>query len=304
MDEEQWRYDTIMYEKVDMSVENEEDVGVKVEHVDCSDTFNTSQHSYAGRLTKDEKIVVTDMTKSMVKPINILLTLKEHNPSSYTTTKHIYNAINAYHSSIRESNSEMQQLLMLLDRDQYIHWHRLKDENVVLPTKQIGTQLSLLDIIGVTPTRMTFSAAFAYLEGERFNNVVWVLQRFHGLFMKGDALPGVIVTDKDLDLINAVKTVFPDAMNLLCRFHIDKNVKTKCKTLVGLCETKVTIIEEMETISKRFEQLDVCGKVHLKTKLWEIVYPDLNSMCPPSKKGEDQKGSKKAIDQTTKFNKT
>ena len=66
----------------------------------------------------------------------------------------------------------------------------------------------------------------------------------------------------------------------------------------------MTIIEEMETISKRFEQLDVCGKVHLKTKLWEIVYPDLNSMCPPSKKGEDQKGSKKAIDQTTKFNKT
>ena len=87
-------------------------------------------HPYVGRLTKDEKIVVTDMTKSMVKPINILLTLKEHNPSSYTTTKHIYNAINAYHSSIRESNSEMQQLLMLLDRDQYIHWHRLKDENV------------------------------------------------------------------------------------------------------------------------------------------------------------------------------
>jgi len=34
-----------------------------------------------------------------------------------------------------------------------------------------------------------------------------------------------------------------------------------------LCETQVTITEEMETISKRFEQLDVCGKVHLKSKL-------------------------------------
>ena len=43
MDEEQWRYDTIMSEKVDINVENEEDVGVKVEHVDCSDAFNTSQ---------------------------------------------------------------------------------------------------------------------------------------------------------------------------------------------------------------------------------------------------------------------
>ena len=36
-------------------------------------------HPYAGRLTKDEKNVVADMTKSMIKPRNIFLTLKEHN---------------------------------------------------------------------------------------------------------------------------------------------------------------------------------------------------------------------------------
>ncbi|KAL5158016.1 hypothetical protein HKD37_15G042581 [Glycine soja] len=34
------------------------------------------------------------MTKSMVKPKNILLTLKEHNADSYTTIKQIYNADN------------------------------------------------------------------------------------------------------------------------------------------------------------------------------------------------------------------
>ncbi|XP_006586499.1 uncharacterized protein [Glycine max] len=211
---------------------------------------------------------------------------------------------------------------------------------------------------------------------------------FRGLFMRVDALPGVIVTDRDFSLMNAVKTVFPDAMNLLCRFHIEKNVKVKCKTLVaqknawdyvmeawgslvncpcessfdeyvkkiemdcsswpifvdyvcqtwviphkekfvkawtnkvmhlgntttkrvesahwplkrllqksvgdicsrlsfsdqGLCEAEVTITEEMETISKRFKQLDVCGKIHLKTKLREITYPDLNSVCPPPEK--------------------
>ena len=32
-------------------------------------------HPYAGRLTKDEKTIIVDMTKSMVKPRNILLTL-------------------------------------------------------------------------------------------------------------------------------------------------------------------------------------------------------------------------------------
>ena len=51
--------------------------------------------------------------------------------------------------------------------------------------------------------------------------------------MKVDALPGVIVTGRDFSLMNAVKTVFPDATNLLCRFHIDKNVKAKCKPLVA-----------------------------------------------------------------------
>ena len=43
MDEERWMCDSIMFEKVDMNVENKKDVGVKVEHIDCSDAFNTSQ---------------------------------------------------------------------------------------------------------------------------------------------------------------------------------------------------------------------------------------------------------------------
>jgi len=52
----------------------------------------------------------------------------------------------------------------------------------------------------------------------------------------------------------------------------------------GLSESKVSITKEMEAISKRFEELDVFGKVTLKSKLWEIAYPDLNSMCVPPEK--------------------
>ena len=147
--------------------------------------------------------------------------------------------------------------MKLPERDQYIHWHTLKDEDVVYDIswshpdavkltnacnlvflidstyKTNKYRLSLLDIIGVTPIRITFSAAFAYLEGERLNYVVWALQRFQGLFLKHDALLGVIVTDRDLALMNAMKIVFFEANNLLCQFHIDKNVKAKCKPLVG-----------------------------------------------------------------------
>ena len=138
------------------------------------------------------------MTKSMVKPRNILLTLKEHNANSYTTIKQIYNA-SAYHSSIRGSDIEMQQLMKLLERDQYIHWHRLKDADVVRDVfechleavklcnacnlvflidstyKTNKYRLPFLDFVCVTPTGMKFFADFAYLEGEHLNNMVWAL---------------------------------------------------------------------------------------------------------------------------------
>ena len=91
----------------------------------------------------------------------------------------------------------------------------------------------LLDIVGVTPTEMTFSIAFAYLEEEHINNIVWALEWFRSIFMRRDTIPQVIVIDKDSTLTNAVKTVFPKSTNLLCQFHIDKNVKAKCKTLVS-----------------------------------------------------------------------
>ncbi|KAL5130732.1 hypothetical protein HKD37_12G033745 [Glycine soja] len=150
---------------------------------------------------------------SMVKPKNILLMLKEHKVNNCLTIKQIYNARSAYRSSIRGANTEMQHLMKLLEHDQYIHWHRLKDEVVV---RDLFWCHPLLEFVGVKPTMMTFSAALAYLEGERVNNIVRASERF-----------------RDLALMNAVKIVFPECTNLLCRFHIDKNVKAKCKSLIS-----------------------------------------------------------------------
>ncbi|KAH1189091.1 Protein FAR1-RELATED SEQUENCE 5 [Glycine max] len=420
-------------------------------------------HSYASQLNDDEKIIIGDMTKSLVKPKNILLTLKEHNANICTIMKY------AYRSSIRDSNSEMQQLMKLLDRDQYIHWHRLKDEDVVCDIfwshpdavkitnacnlvflmdntyKTNRYRLPLLDIVGVTPIGIIFSIAFAYLEGERINNVVWALERFRGIFLRRDVIPQVIATDKNPALMNAVKTVFLEPTNLfgslvncpseqefndcLMKFeiacllwpmfvdyvkqtwlipHKQRFVKalkkllhnslgdlcsvweamnnmitlqhTKSKTsfetsthvvghifkvtlykrLIGMvsryfvefervnyvgidnsrygcrrrtahdlpcaCELvryvlgsipletipmfwrrlsfsdqglfdlEVSRTEEIEAISKRFEELDVCGKVTLKSKLREIDYPDLNSMWALSEKGQNRRCSKETDD--------
>ncbi|KAL5127599.1 hypothetical protein HKD37_14G039990 [Glycine soja] len=176
---------------------------------------------------KDEKIIIANMKKSMMKLRNILLTLKEHNVNSCTTIKQIYNARSAYRSSIRGSDTEMQHLMKLKDEDVVrdisgCHPDAVKLCNacnlVFLIDSTYKTnryRLPLLDFVGVIPTGMTFS-----------------VERFRYLFLRRDVLLKVIVTDKDLTLMNVVKNVFPECTNLLCRFHNDKNVKAKCKSLI------------------------------------------------------------------------
>ena len=49
--------------------------------------------------------------------------------------------------------------------------------------------------------------------------------------MDENNLPNVIILDRELSLMNAIATIFPQATSLLCRWHINKNVLAKCKKL-------------------------------------------------------------------------
>jgi len=71
----------------------------------------------------------------------------------------------------------------------------------------------------------------------------------------------------------------------------------------GLSEPEVTIKEEMKTISKRFEELDVCGKFTLKIKLWEIAYPNQNSTCDPPSKVNTKGAPKKPMNRNQRSTK-
>ncbi|KAH1198883.1 hypothetical protein GmHk_18G052370 [Glycine max] len=260
-------------------------------------------------------------------------------------------------------------------------------------------RLPLLDFVVVTPTRMTFSAGFAYLEGERVNNVVWALERFHidkNVKAKCKSLTGQknaweYVMDAWGSLVDcpseqqfaevesahwALKRVLHNSLGDLCSVwdamnnmitlqhtqikasfetstHVVGHVFKKnliqdyagknpssCGCVMrtmyglpcacelsryavgsipldsfhmfwrrfsfsdqGLCEAEVTIKEEIETISKRFKELDVCGKVTLKSKLREIAYPDQNSMCPPPSKVNTKGAPKKTMNRNQRSTK-
>jgi len=78
-------------------------------------------HPYAGRLSVEENVMVEDMPKTSMKPRNILLTMKERNEKNVTTIKQVYNAMIVHRRSQRGHRTEMQQFMLLLERDKYVN---------------------------------------------------------------------------------------------------------------------------------------------------------------------------------------
>ncbi|KAL5137417.1 Protein FAR1-RELATED SEQUENCE 5 [Glycine soja] len=215
-------YENIMSEEVDMNDENEDEIGVNEEYVDCSDAFNTSQtQSVAYKIGFVTVIMRSDINIGMKGMTSFVLIGCERSDQYRSRKKDFVR---------RDTGSRKCGCHFKFRWKPVCHPDAVKLCNacnlVFLIDSTYKTnryKLPLLDFVGVIPTGMTFSIGFAYLEGERLNNVVWALEQFRGIFLRHDALP--VVTDKDLTLMNTVKTVFPECTNFLCRFHIDKNVK-------------------------------------------------------------------------------
>ncbi|KAH1254321.1 hypothetical protein GmHk_04G010785 [Glycine max] len=59
----------------------------------------------------------------------------------------------------------------------------------------------------------------------------------------------------------------------------------------------------MNRIYKRFEELDVCGKVTFKSKIREFAFPDETSMCPPPTKVKTKGAPKKVMKRSKRLTK-
>ncbi|XP_028102684.1 uncharacterized protein LOC114301927 [Camellia sinensis] len=148
-------------------------------------------------------------------------------------------------------------------------------------------RLPLLEIVGVTLTEMTFSVAFAYLQYERVDNYAWVLATLRDV-MDGFVVPTVIVTDRELALMNAIQKIFPSARHLLCRWHISKNVLTKCKKMfetqqkwekfnhewnsVVYSSSEIQYEERLKSLLKEFSSYPDAVKYVMDT--WLVPYKD------------------------------
>ncbi|XP_076881992.1 uncharacterized protein LOC143530314 [Bidens hawaiensis] len=75
----------------------------------------------------------------------------------------------------------------------------------------------------------------AAISNEKVDNFTWVLTMLKTM-LDNCMMPRVILTDCDLALMNACEIVFPNAVKLLCRWHINENIKKHCRQSFATAE--------------------------------------------------------------------
>lgn len=92
--------------------------------------------------------------------------------------------------------------------------------------------LPLLNFCGIQALRKSFSIAAVFINAEKEEQYTWALQALREFLIEEDLpLPKLIVTDRELALINALKhhEAFTLVPRLLCRWHVNMNVLAKGK---------------------------------------------------------------------------
>ncbi|XP_021770208.1 protein FAR1-RELATED SEQUENCE 5-like isoform X3 [Chenopodium quinoa] len=211
-----------------------------------------SGHPYTRRFSREEVNEIKEMIAADIAPRQILTKLRKGNSNLKAISRTLYNVkakiikdglggrsmIQALMDELGkggftydvECDNEGHVTHLLFSHPSSIELARIYSYTFVMDcTYKINKyKMPLLDIVGVTSFNTSFFCGFAFLFKEEESDYVWALQKF-GKILGYDKQPSVIVTDRELALMNAIKVVFPNTCNLLCVWHIEKNILAKCK---------------------------------------------------------------------------
>lgn len=98
-------------------------------------------------------------------------------------------------------------------------------------------KLPLLIITGITPLNSTFYVAFSFLEHKKEPDYTFLLKALQQTYINFNLPdPRIILSDDDKALQNSIAVVYPHSINLLCIWHVNKNIKAHLKKLIRVKE--------------------------------------------------------------------
>src|SRR5947209_8637105 len=147
--------------------------------------------------------------------------------------------------------------------------------------------MTLLHIIGQTSTNHTFDIGFAFMSGEKQPQYRWCLDALaQAMQQHGIRAPGIVVTDREKALMNEldVHPFWCGSKNLVCQWHINKNIAINCKTGFPEKQWEDVMVEVQALWNAQTEQAFNClwQRFQEKCSTGEIGI-DTGSSLSPSK---------------------
>ena len=110
----------------------------------------------------------------------------------------------------------------------------------------------LLIICSITSLNTTFYVEFAFQFEEKEENYTWSLTQLQNLLITLNLSDShVIITDTETALINTLSVVFPAFRNLLCLWHINKNILSYIKK-----ETHFLVQKKLNAEDKKMTEIE------------------------------------------------
>jgi hypothetical protein len=212
-------------------------------------SLHPSAHHVYHKRTAAQTETIRAMSDAGTRPMQVLTALQQQDPDTVLTADDVRNDRKKLRREHLNGRSPIEALLDDLSTPEWIFDVKRDSENRVqylffAHQKQIELQLAnpdvlmmdctyrtnkykmpLLHILGCTNLATFFSAGFCFLRNETHMDYHWAVSTF--LHKTGTPQPRVFLSDHEDALKLAVTELLPRVPQLLCVWHINKNVQTK-----------------------------------------------------------------------------
>jgi len=235
---------------------------------------NLSEHSQYRRPTVEEKTAIQSLHASGVAPRFIVSTLLERNPDTAVTTREVYNEIAKARKERLNGLTPIEALIMELTNDDSWALNYSTDleghvdflffapfdaidfaqqsPDVIFIDATYRTNrynMPLIHFLAITAIGKTVTIAMCFTAAETEVMYRRAVTSFKSLIM-GQAKIEVFLTDDDTSLKNALSEIYAGIPQLLCIWHVNKNVETK----VNKCWRINTTSDEENAANKQKRQ--------------------------------------------------
>ncbi|KAK9750798.1 hypothetical protein RND81_02G222600 [Saponaria officinalis] len=162
-------------------------------------------------------------------------------------------------------------MLALAVEANYVHWHEINPDthelthvfmshpeavklfraypHVVLidSTYKTNTYMALVEDVGVKPAGSSFLISCVLIPSESEEGYTWLLRKLMDILECTGASPSVFVTDRELGLVLALRTLFLETPHLLCRWHVNRAIESRAFMIQKIIFYKDHVLNNPET---------------------------------------------------------